>query len=871
MSDFVDPGVNQPNEENSPSTAVLKRLLGRKHNTGVVLPKIRSRISRITKNSDLIRKNWLVVPGHSRREQYKSFGTKLLKKQSQAVRSGKSSIEKVSGHWDQLDMSLSNGAPSDSFRTNVIRPGLGDLGIPSGGQVIAPFNPPTTNNEPSFIERRQERIKNQEIKKGKPTSTKSEKPTRLFSRVEEILPSSRENDSINQTSAQNQKTLRQEVENRTNQIKKSDLDQNIDSVGKDNVVQRQLKKAPIIAQKPEQKKSFPEKLPEIDVQKEESSKPAPSTMDDELKTLAIKPSILKSKIDDKKILEEKNVQRELEKPSTKSSDHDKERKIEKNELIQSPKKIIENSEKKKDQNPRSVPGKEIKPVSQVTGEKKESSSIKSNMDGITPSPEKIQREINPERKPNLTSSTPVPGDQQDFHAEQKLDLPVVSKKTKTQTEENKTLEKLITKAEADQFPEQKKKVPQNSVEEKPELLARKSAENVVKLSRQKMSRIPSSLNDGKSKPKNVLPLIKKIDKKSIAESSIISQKRSLVPTPRNVIQRQSEGRSKKLPELGSFNQNRFTADEKVNHVIQTQKTSNRSGQIKEKNIEVSKRDEPKSKPQPLKIQQTPLSKKITGKFIEKKNVKTGTENIRTVQKGTSPLVMRKLDQPKKQSDQEQLFEGFNGNKQIANQINVDNISVKQRSNKKSTNINSIAEKLLVTQPGRIAIQNSLQKTRPGDLSPSNEPLSEKFRSPSGVQTFDQNSKSVSFVKQKKSSTTQKWSKEEKTNQRLTKSRLVPEMVVATRKIEEFLPRSKEELPVVQMKKNATHEPIIKPDVEVQGPVVQRIIEEPEMEASQPTSNQSDDKLDLPKLAREVYPIIKRWIAVEKERTSGRLY
>jgi len=888
MSDFVDPFENQPNEENSSSSGVLKRLLSRRHSTGVVLPKIRSRISRITKNSDLIRKNRMVVPGYTRRERYKSFGTKLLKKQTQAVRLGKSSTEKVSGRWEQLDMSLPNGAPTELSRTNVFQPGSGDSGVPSGGQVIPPFSPPAINNEPSFIERRQERLKNQETKKVKPTPTKPEKPTSLYSRVEEILPSSREippssqqqvekqikpedkKPSSDKALPQKQIPSEQKVENRTAQIKKSDVDQHIDSAGNDQVVRRQLEKEPIITQKPEQKKSIPEQLPEIDVQKGESSKHASPKMDDELKTLAIKPSIPKSKIDDKKNLEEKIVQRELEKSSSNSLENEKERKIEKNELIQSSRKIIPNAEEKKDHTSRSVPAKESKPVSPVTGEKEETSSLKNNMDVVSPAPEKTRREIKQERKPDLTSSSPVPEDQQDFQAEQKLDLPVVSKKTKTQTEENKSLVKPITKEETVQFPELQEKATQRSKVEKPELLARKSAENVTKLSR-KMSGISSRLIHGKSKPKIVLPLIKKFEKKSIDEKSVFSQKRPLVSTPRNVIRRQSDGSSEKLPERGSFIQTGFTADEKVNPVVQTQKTSNQPGQIQEKKIDGLKRDEPKSKPQPLKIQQTPLSGKITRKFIEKKNVKTRTEDIRSVQKGTSPLVMRKLDQPKKQSEQEHSMEGLFGNQQIPDQIKVDNISVKQRTNKKSTNKNSIADKLLVTQPGRIAIQNSLQKTKTGDLSPRNEPVSEKFSSTSGVQTFDPNSKSTGFSKLKKSSIIQKESKEEKTIKRLQKSRSLPERVVTPRKIKENLPRSKEELPVVQMKKTTSLEPIIQPAVEVQGPVVQRTYAEPDSEDLMQTGSQTEVQLDLSKLAREVYPIIKRWIAVEKERTSGRLY
>jgi len=62
----------------------------------------------------------------------------------------------------------------------------------------------------------------------------------------------------------------------------------------------------------------------------------------------------------------------------------------------------------------------------------------------------------------------------------------------------------------------------------------------------------------------------------------------------------------------------------------------------------------------------------------------------------------------------------------------------------------------------------------------------------------------------------------------------------------------EDLPVVQPKKMA--------------PVEQT----PQVESA-PASVDPEGNLDLAKLARDVYPIIKRMIAVEKERTSGRLY
>ena len=80
-----------------------------------------------------------------------------------------------------------------------------------------------------------------------------------------------------------------------------------------------------------------------------------------------------------------------------------------------------------------------------------------------------------------------------------------------------------------------------------------------------------------------------------------------------------------------------------------------------------------------------------------------------------------------------------------------------------------------------------------------------------------------------------------------------------------------ELPVVRPKKVSPVEQMVQREMAVPGPVVQRAISAPQaIEAAQISEN-ADGKLDLGKLAKDVYPIIKRMIAVEKERSSGRLY
>jgi hypothetical protein len=79
-----------------------------------------------------------------------------------------------------------------------------------------------------------------------------------------------------------------------------------------------------------------------------------------------------------------------------------------------------------------------------------------------------------------------------------------------------------------------------------------------------------------------------------------------------------------------------------------------------------------------------------------------------------------------------------------------------------------------------------------------------------------------------------------------------------------------ELPVVLPRPATAVEQVVQREVAVPGPVAERPASEPEIQTAQ-ADEHSDENLDLGKLARDVFPIIKRMIAVEKERSSGRLY
>ena len=191
MTDTSDPVENRTHPEIShPSESIADRLLRRKSASGVALPQIRRRLARITQTSDKIREERLVLPGSAQRERIKNFSATLRQKQVQGPRVGSRTFgNQRRSSWEQLELSLPNGAPAESSRSNVLRTSLGNMGSLSGGQVISPFSPPDSSSEPSFMERRRARIGSQETKKPASTSKKPETTSRLFSRVEEIKPS----------------------------------------------------------------------------------------------------------------------------------------------------------------------------------------------------------------------------------------------------------------------------------------------------------------------------------------------------------------------------------------------------------------------------------------------------------------------------------------------------------------------------------------------------------------------------------------------------------------------------------------------------------------------------------------------------------
>ena len=178
------------------------------------------------------------------------------------------------------------------------------------------------------------------------------------------------------------------------------------------------------------------------------------------------------------------------------------------------------------------------------------------------------------------------------------------------------------------------------------------------------------------------------------------------------------------------------------------------------------------------------------------------------------------------------------------------------------------EKILITRPGRLLIQRQVQQSAaPGQPHPVGEAPKKPSEAFSGKRAVFQRN-NMPGQRSEQAATSQKpGSKDFKASKRTAKGSAP---VIKPAK-PEVVNHPVAELPVVQLKKTSPVEQIIQREVAVPGPTAQREVPEPQAIASSQSTDHSDANPDLGKLARDVYPIIKRMIAVEKERSSGRLY
>lgn len=180
--------------------------------------------------------------------------------------------------------------------------------------------------------------------------------------------------------------------------------------------------------------------------------------------------------------------------------------------------------------------------------------------------------------------------------------------------------------------------------------------------------------------------------------------------------------------------------------------------------------------------------------------------------------------------------------------------------------------MLVTHPGRQRIQRQLWRQAPSPVE--GHPARETWQSPSAPSFPRQRAILPETILPAAPASLLAPGQETPTQAPEPKMRRAAESlrtVVKPARRAEKIKSPAAELPVVQHKKAVLPEQPVQPEVAVPGPVVQRQGSGSAATGSAQPDADSNEQPDLRKLARDVYPIIKRMIAVEKERSSGRSY
>ncbi|HSM23281.1 MAG TPA: hypothetical protein VK856_00265 [Anaerolineaceae bacterium] len=920
MAELEDKSLNSQNTDSNPETGkIINRLLKRKSGSGVILPKIRSRIAKITHNADRIRDNRLDLPGNTRRKRIKTFNEKLIRKESgnfklKSIQDSK----KKSGSWDNIDMLLPNGSSMEKAGSAYEQP---NIGLPTGGQVIAPFNPPpVSDHEPSFIERRRARLKAQEEKQSKPQTKKAEPTTRLYSRVEEIHPQSnrkidprKETPSESRSPAKNiEKTESPKGKSEEvhppksekevfgpSEVKSSDPSP-IKPSDKKNVVQRQPETDHTLSRKVEEGKPQQEKQPPV------QSDTLKSAIDEDLHTLAAPKLDVKPKKSEEKtsLPEKKQAERKISSPE---------------EVIKKESKKIPRSESK-------IP--EIKPVNKEKTidrvnedfEKRKDfiSETKENDDqlldgkikGLLPTLKTPNASIQREKDENLGKQQEISKDQKPSDKtdeNKKLDLPLATKSQPKKELDNKD------RNEMDESPKEKnispklakqeritEKIPPTEQSSKSKVGDKKTKELETSDKRDVQKQQDEKLFSHLEKPL-ITPRIKRISliKPFIAKQQGKTEKisqilnkpifkptsgtaRLLLSKP-NQIQRQYEADKRDLsveqkPELAL--KKVFSTSDVKTTIESTSPIQDGTSPIGKQPIEKEEREQPKKKleisPTSKGFSKVVSEKKIgvnqtrTPKFLKKVNALRKTSPTLQSKKMKLPFLVKTSESSFTKGDQPQKVL-----RDSTNRMQSDSREEQSHLPKVSTMMGKVGagEKILLTSPGRKSIQSQVKKTKQSldksKISESKLPSVVPFSTPEA----DDHTSTISQIMDKRySSERMTGTVPEKKSTRMHPS----SMDVVTQKKSKVLDEKKlnsdVELPVVQMKKVETKVPIFQPEQPVPGPVVQRMIypAEDNVGITQDVSQQSE-KPDLERLAKDIYPIIKRWIAIEKERTSGRLY
>ncbi|MDO9086886.1 MAG: hypothetical protein Q7U53_11840 [Anaerolineaceae bacterium] len=932
MTDFLDESAKQLNTEPAAITSnLITRLLQRKVSSGVVVPKIRSKIEKITRTSDKIRRNRIVLPGRQRRENIKSFGETLQARTSRNPKNTSQKLEKKQQtSWENLDMLLPNGTTLESSRSSLAQSNLSNIGLSAGGQVITPFSPPSLSNEPSFIERRQARLNAQEQKKTKPNLIKHDASTRLFSRVEEIIPNTdqktdqksekiKKSDQILPAEKKSDEPkIERPLTKKSEQVKKTASQNeypeektiaNGPSISTDNnsVVQRQLEKdINTPTSKANEKKVLPEQRLSSDAIKIGDTFKLGSDIEKDLNTLAPRKLQEKSRQEQKSSSEKETKEIEFKNPPPKNKIKGNDKKFKESKSKQISEIIPFSLDKGKSKIPAvSSQKEEIKPISE---DKSKEPSIKPPT--IEPKvssvpPLSIQRELEKTNKSVHTNKSETQETQREFSDDKKLDLPLITQKAsipdkektipgkpssvplprdltgKTEKEESLISQRSIADQKIE-LPEDTKKVKTTTKQTDKPVISEKKIE----------------LGQKSEKPKQITPLekplvIPRIKKMALSKTFLnyqINKIKRVVKEIKKPVTRSTSGRrlfsaSKPLRIQRQISKEDLRIDSQsmpeIKSFIPSIKSKGTDSQTKREHVDQSKdlvshNDQTRtfsltSRPRSKKYLSLP-SKKIS---VIKKKTQRNLEKV-MIAMNSSPILKRsKSDLPLPINKSEKTI-SFRNTAGSPNEVNdrmgkprPRPLSLKQKI---SPVFNSpIGEEILLTSAGRKSIQNLFMRDRSGEKPQTNEGINPFVVPIINKETGFQKSKSPDLSVKKtgftaKTERIMRKGPNNRTDRSYSEYSQQKSNVSHAQKA-----RPEMELPVVQSKKVEPVEQFIKPELAVAGPVVQREINSSTELDNLPSVPNQIEKPNLEELAKEVYPIIKRWIAVEKERTSGRLY
>lgn len=952
MTDFENNSVNEENNlQNPTSSRILSRLLKRKSTSGIVIPKIRSKIAKIKKNSQKLQNQHLNLPGNARRERIKTFGEELRSSKKAKTKTTIGEVKKTSqSSWENMEMMLPNGASVESSRPNISQTSMDvPAGLPTGGQVISPFNPPpTSEGEPSFVARRRARLNAQEEKKIKPQTKKPDPNVRPRSRVEEIIPASRqpaekptemskpierEKDTIRKPVEEPTQLKDQKSRDESNPHKPSQVEEIKPSAISEKSVQRVLEKSSDGKPKTQPDTVSDEKS-EPDQTQSTTKDPSLPTVTEDLKTLVQRKT--SSNVDPKNVVSSiPEIEKATDKKSKIMGSQNKESQSRtsqpgKSQIKPEPEQKVEKVKKPELSDPKEISIPETKTEKRKSIEEK--SEGQPNISKTSSS--RIQREFDPTASGEVEKSevqeTLIPSNEKE-----KLELPLVDKsKTKTSDKEQQDSQEKIKKLVTTESSEKQQPVPPKNVQQMHTVNAKPEDDQIVeditskeKLSADKQRVSDDPLSEPTKKPLLInkridLPLIKTKKNQYIQTSKQISQvlktpifkpvsdKSNVISSEKTLVQRQMDSSSdktqdqpRKVDEKDIGDPGKSKGFKQTPQEIEPQKISPQvSEELQRQPLTDNLREEMVIRKEKQNISPRSVSDR---KFKPVIKSQKRSELSRIPKRDSLPIINRSL-LPTKESDvQRHKFTSRVSQQPILKDSRIDESTgrpvgktISPQSNEEKPGLQSIErnlvqrikeptkkqemsnfptpsiqDRLLVTSPGRKIIKNKIEKSiQKMDFKQNSEdkfPFIISLHSENDMRDFD---KPIE-LSPRKSGSRNAIPEGTITSKTPGKSAMTVHKQAKVKAPEKITKSPEIELPVLQTKKIERQEKYFEPDFAVNGPVVQRMIVESNEnsdDSSQPVIRE-ETKIDLEKLAKDVYPIIKRWIAIEKERTSGRLY